>query len=83
MPASQALPAVPKTHPGGPYTLTSERDKFPGERDNRPNDRDKNTRDPDVYPADVFALTGHRDKNTGEPDAFLGVFWCERGTKKR
>ena len=62
--------------PGGSYTLT-------GERDNRPDDRDKNTSDRDVYPADVFTLTGHRDKHPGERDAFLGVFWCYRGTKKR
>ncbi|MBI9064086.1 MAG: hypothetical protein JEZ14_19025 [Marinilabiliaceae bacterium] len=79
--AQQAFPAVPATHPGGPYTLTGERDKHPGDWDNhpadwdnRPGDRDKNTNDRDVYPAHVFALTSHRDKNTDEPDAFLGVF---------
>ena len=73
--ARQAFSLNPSMHPGGLYTLTGERDKFPAERD-------KNTSDRDVYPDHVFALTGQRDKNTADWDAFLGVFWCDRDPKK-
>ena len=62
---------------------TAHPDKFPDERDNRPGEPDKNTSDRDVYPGHVLTLTSHPDKNTDEWDAFLGVFWCERGAKKR
>jgi len=69
--------------PGGSYTLTDERDNRPDDRDKNTSHRDKNTSHRDVYPSDDFASTSHRDKHPGERDAFLGVFWCYRGTKKR
>ena len=47
-----------------------------GHPDNRPDDPDENTSDRDVYPADVFMLTGHRDENTADRDALETQLTC-------